>query len=154
MKEGYGEFIKRHRIASGFKSQRKLAEKTGISSATISRIESEIQKPEFETLKILAEYLETTTLVELMVRCGYWGEEDLLEDHDLSSQYLVVKSQKKHKENTSSSDRNEDDFISKINLSDDDLLKQFDLKIDGESLTEEEAKGIIAYVRSLRQMKS
>ncbi|WP_019536550.1 helix-turn-helix domain-containing protein [Paenibacillus ginsengihumi] len=76
---GFGKFIERHRIASGYKSQRRLADKTGISSATISRIEAEIQKPEPETLKILAKHLHTTSLVELMVVCGYWDEDELLE---------------------------------------------------------------------------
>lgn len=78
-KSGFGKFIEHHRVASGFKSQRQLAAKTGISSATISRIEAEIQKPEPETLKILAKHLHTTSLVELMVVCGYWDEEELLE---------------------------------------------------------------------------
>lgn len=168
VKAGYGEFIKKHRIESGFKSQRRLADKTGISSATISRIESEIQKPEVETLKTLADYLETTSLVELMVKCGYWNEEELLESNtqsgksnELISMYLakqsgasMVQEVGRVNRSESSTDSNEDEFINKINLSDEALLKQFDLKVDGESLTEEETKGIIAYIRSLRQMKS
>jgi len=72
-------FITQHRINSGYKSQRRLAEKAGVSSATISRIEAGLQKPEPETLQILAKHLHTTSLVELMVVCGYWGEEELLE---------------------------------------------------------------------------
>jgi transcriptional regulator with XRE-family HTH domain len=80
MMEGYGEFIRKHRIASGYKSQRRLADKCGISSATISRIEKEIQKPEARTLKTLAQYLETTSYVELMVVCGYWDKDELLDD--------------------------------------------------------------------------
>lgn len=103
MKEGYGEFIRRHRITSGYKSQRRLAEKTGISSATISRIESEIQVPEVRTLQTLSEFLETTSFVELMVVCGYWNEDELLEPIDrakqvngkeLVSEYNKVKEQK------------------------------------------------------------
>lgn len=78
----YGEFIAKHRILSGFRSQRQLAEKTGISSATISRIEAEVQKPLPETLQVLAKHLHSTSLVELMVVCGYWDADELLEPID------------------------------------------------------------------------
>lgn len=164
MKNGYGEFIRKHRVASGYKSQRRLAEKTGISSATISRIESEIQKPELKTLQILAEYLETTSLVELMVKCGYWNEDELLEsnltagkDNELVSKYLSNQiTEKQFQQATARSNRinNEQEFIDKINLLDKDLLEQFDLIVDGKKLSEEETKGIIAYVRTLRQMRN
>jgi len=140
----YGEFIKRHRLASGFKSQRRLADKSGISTSTISRIEKEIQKPEARTLKTLAQFLHTTSYVELMVVCGYWDKEELLEDNlNVSEPHTTYNYDDKN---------NEQEFIEEINLSDEDLLKEFDLKIDGRSLTKDEAKGIIAYVRSLRQM--
>jgi transcriptional regulator with XRE-family HTH domain len=138
--EGYGEFIKKHRLLSGFKSQRQLAEKTGVSHATISRIEQEIQKPEVKTLQTLANILETTNFMELMMVCGYWTEEDLLEDNPIS----------KDKEEEY---KNELDFIKDIHLDDEELLKEFDIKVDGRSLTKEESQYIIACVRSLRQMK-
>ncbi len=69
---GYGGFIRHHRLESGFKSQRQLAECTGISSATISRIEAEIQRPETETLLILSKHLKTTTFADLMEIAGYF----------------------------------------------------------------------------------
>lgn len=139
--ETYGDFIKRHRILSGYKSQRRLAEKSGISNATISRIEANLHLPEVETLKQLAPYLTSTSLVELMVVCGYWDEDELLEDLNEGqnkSKYINTK--------------NERGFLHDIDLSDEELLKRFDIKIDGKSLSKEEAQGIIAYVRSLRQM--
>lgn len=80
-----GKFIAYHRVKSGFKSQRQLADKTGISSATISRIESGIQRPNVETLKVLSQHLHTTSLVELMVVCGYWDEDELLEPIDFNN---------------------------------------------------------------------
>ncbi|KWW17948.1 hypothetical protein AS888_20775 [Peribacillus simplex] len=145
MNKGYGEFIKRNRIASGFTKQVQLAEKSGITAATISRIEKEIQKPSMETLKELARFLTSTSYVELMVACGYWDEEELLEDTSLTkeSSASYVLEQKKPSPV-------EDDFIENIDLSDDELLKQFNVQIDGMDLTEDETKGIIAYIRSLR----
>ena len=145
-KEGYGEFIKKHRIASGFKSQRTLAKKTGISNTTISRIELELQKPERRTVQTLAEYLTSTSYVELMVACGYWSEDELLEDINYDPQPEVIKE--------TPSSWNEEEFVQSLDLSDEELLKQFDLKIDGQALTKDETQGIIAYIRSLRQMKS
>lgn len=71
-----GNFVKHHRIKSGFNSQRQLAEKSGISSATISRVESEIQKPNTETLKTLSRYLRTTSLFDLMVVAEHWEKDD------------------------------------------------------------------------------
>jgi transcriptional regulator with XRE-family HTH domain len=135
----YGEFISKHRLLSGYKSQRRLADKSGISSATLSRIEAELQKPLPETLKQLAPFLTSTSLVELMVVCGYWDKEDLLDDEsDLASPTT----------------RNEREFLTKTNLSDEELLEEFELLgIDGEKLTRQEAEGIIAYVRTLRHMK-
>jgi transcriptional regulator with XRE-family HTH domain len=143
IKEGYGEFIKRHRLASGFKSQRQLADKIGINNATISRIEAGTQQPEVKTLQILSNVLETTNFMELMMVCGYWSEEDLLEDNPI---FLNHKDQNEQYSN-------ELELVKDIHLDDEELLKQFDIKIDGRSLSEEEALYIIACVRSLRQMK-
>jgi transcriptional regulator with XRE-family HTH domain len=134
----YGEFISRHRLLSGYKSQRRLADKTGISSATLSRIEAEIQKPQPETLKQLAPYLTSTSLVELMVACGYWDKEDLLDDEA---------------DHASPNTREERELLTKIDLSNEEILDEFEIEIDNRKLTKEEADGIIAYVRTLRQMK-
>jgi transcriptional regulator with XRE-family HTH domain len=148
MKMGYGEFIAKHRKLSGFKSQRRLAEKSKITSATLSRIESEVQKPNPETLKQLSPFLTSTTLVELMVVCGYWDEDELLEKQNVVSEKPSSYSAEKEKTPL----KNEEEFIESIDLTDNELLEQFDLKVDGRSLSEVEAKGIIAYIRSLRQM--
>lgn len=74
MNIGFGEFIKRHRILSGFRKQSNLAHKSGLSAATISRIEKEIQVPEVKTLQQLALCLHSTTYKELMDVCGYSTE--------------------------------------------------------------------------------
>ena len=76
MDKSYGEFIKYHRLKSGFTSQRQLADKSGVSRTTISRVEKEEQKPEPNTLKKLAVYLKTTSYGELMINAGYWDPLD------------------------------------------------------------------------------
>jgi hypothetical protein len=81
--------------------------------------------------------------MELMMVCGYWTEEDLLEESPFS---LTSKDQKYQ-------NSNERELVDKIHLDDKELLNEFDLRIDGRSLTKEESQYIIACVRSLRQMK-
>ena len=71
MVTGYGHFIKQHRIKSGYRKQNELSEVSGVSAATISRIENEIQKPEVSTLQSLSKHLKSTTYEELMNICGY-----------------------------------------------------------------------------------
>ena len=46
-----------YRKKKGF-SQRKLAKKTGLSSAFISQVENELNKPSEESLKLIADALE------------------------------------------------------------------------------------------------
>ena len=133
--EQYGDFIKHHRIASGFKTQRRFATVTGISAATISRIEDNKHKPTPQTIQALAEHLPSTTFEDLMDICGYWR-----------------KDVQQAKEN-SDSFKNEQEFIEKIDLSDDDLLSQFKIVVDGRELTNEESKGIIAFGRAQRQIR-
>ena len=142
----FGEFIKKHRLASGYKSQRQLAEKSGVSRTTISRMEKEEQRPTVETLKELAPHLPTTSLVELMVVAGYWDKDELIEPINIE----VPEKEFKEKKTPNS---NEKEFVNSLELSDDQLLERFSLTLDGKKLTEQEAKGVIAYLRSLRQMK-
>lgn len=129
--EGYGAFIKHHRIASGYKSMRKLADATKISPATISRIEDEIQRPTPETLQALAKALHTTSLVELMVVCGYWGEEELLEPIA--------------KENSPAYTAKDPE----ISIED---LERFTLTYKGYVLTEEQKRRLIQILRAAAEM--
>lgn len=66
-----GKHIELLRIKHGFKSQRQLAIKTNISSATLSRILAGLQIPNPETLKSIADHLPSTTYQELMRLSGY-----------------------------------------------------------------------------------
>ncbi|WP_308638427.1 helix-turn-helix domain-containing protein [Paenibacillus silvisoli] len=45
------------------------------------------------------------------------------------------------------------EFVEQLELSDEDLLEKYNLKIDGLSLSPEEAKRFIAFVRMERNMK-
>jgi transcriptional regulator with XRE-family HTH domain len=69
----FGEYIKMLRIEKGYKSQRQLAEASGISNGTIARIENGTQKPTADTLKVLAKFLDTD-YVDLLLKAGYLPE--------------------------------------------------------------------------------
>ena len=154
-KEGYGDFIKKHRIASGYKSQRQLALASGVSAPTISRMEKEIQKRLVETLKELAPYLKTTNLFELMAICDYWDNEEVPREVDhlfISESSFDVDSYLSDSKTKTPS--NEEAFVHNIDLADSDILNKFKLELDGKELTVEEAKTIISYVRFLRSQNS
>lgn len=82
----FGKYIAQLRRESGYKSQRKLAEVSGISNGTIARIEDGSQKPKPETLNILAQYLSGVSYEMLMEKMGYiyQEEEDMEVQADVS----------------------------------------------------------------------
>lgn len=138
----FGEYLRKVRQEKNF-SINGLAKKSGISNAQISRIESGARGvPKPETIEKLANALNVS-YVEMMVVAGYWDEEDLLEPLDKN----------KLNKNKRTPSQNEKEFLKKLELSDDKLLEEFELTLDGETISEEEAKGVIAYLRSLRSMK-
>jgi len=66
----FGDYFRDLRRSSGFKSQKLLAEASGISQATISRIEDGSQIPQEETLKVFAPIFDVS-LTELLFRAGH-----------------------------------------------------------------------------------
>lgn len=142
IKEQFGDFLRRLRKSKGFKSQKEFSEATGVSQASISRIEDNSQTPTPDTLKVFSKVLNFS-YADLMVKAGYWDEGDLLGD------YAEYREDNKRllKEDVASY------FVDSLALDDEKLLDKFQLTLDGKPLTEEEAKGIIAYLRSLRSLK-
>lgn len=85
----FGEFLKKLRSESGL-SQRELADKSGVSNAEISRLETgERKKPSPKVIKAIAPFL-SLSYEELMVHAGYIErvithdsfDEHILEDVD------------------------------------------------------------------------
>lgn len=100
MKEGknmdlkeFGLFLANLRERNGYKSQRKLAEISGISNGSIARIESGTQKPQPETLKALSNHLKGITYEELLEKAGYLtkSENNFLGDLHLTEDELIYK---------------------------------------------------------------
>lgn len=81
IEESFGDFFRRLRRAKGFKSQKSLAESSGVSQTTISRIEDGTQIPTYDTLDLLSYPLRVFTS-DLLFLSGQWKEKDLLEPVD------------------------------------------------------------------------
>jgi len=70
-----GEIIKELRLKAGYESLGELNRVSGISVATLSRIESGVQIPSPKTLKILAPFLSTQH-EDLMRAAGYLNPDE------------------------------------------------------------------------------
>lgn len=103
--------------------QDEIAEKLGMKRSNFSSYETGRTIPPSNVLSELATILNT------------------------SSDYLLGKT-----ENPDPVDP-EVEFINNLELSDKELFERYNFKVDGSTVTEEEAKGIIAYIRALRQVK-
>lgn len=67
----FGVYFAKLREESGYRSQRELADVSGVSHSTINRIESGLHKVSPDNLKILAGYLKGVDYYDLMVGIGY-----------------------------------------------------------------------------------
>lgn len=66
-----GDLIKEARIKNGFKTMKDLSIVSGVSPATLSRIEKNTQDPSPETLMKISKHLNNITYGELMKAAGY-----------------------------------------------------------------------------------
>jgi transcriptional regulator with XRE-family HTH domain len=67
---GFGKFLAELRIKKGFEMQKDLSDKSGVSTATISRLEAGKQKPLPDVLNKLAPVLGVSS-AELLKAAGY-----------------------------------------------------------------------------------
>ncbi|MEY8748573.1 helix-turn-helix domain-containing protein [Bacillales bacterium AN1005] len=67
----FGVYFAKLRERSGYRSQRELAEKSGVSHSTINRIESGSHKVSTENLRIIAPYLKEVSYEDLLHALGY-----------------------------------------------------------------------------------
>jgi len=76
----FGLYLSKLREASGFRTKSELAKVSGISIATISRIESGIQRAHPETLKVLSTYLKGVTYEDLLEKLNYLEKKETEQD--------------------------------------------------------------------------
>ncbi|WP_314590530.1 helix-turn-helix domain-containing protein [Paenibacillus terrigena] len=107
-------------------TQEELATMIGISRAALSHYEKNRRKPDFETLTQLADLFQVSI--------------DYLIGRTNTSQHVL--------------DPEIEHFTEQLELSDSELLERFNLTIDGQQLTDDEARRFIAFVRAERMMKS
>ncbi|GAB6988076.1 helix-turn-helix domain-containing protein [Paenibacillus pini] len=106
-------------------TQEELAQSIGTTRASLSHYEKNRRKPDFEILTKLADTF------------------------GVSIDYIIGRTN--HPKTEMDSEVRE--FVDKLELSDRDLLERFNLTVDGRSLSEEEARRFIAFVRMERSME-
>lgn len=105
-------------------TQEELAHSIGITRAALSHYEKNRRKPDYEILTKLADKFNVS--IDYLI--GRTKQPQIILDQEVR------------------------EFVDQLELSDEDLLKNFNLTIDGHSLTEEEAKRFIAFMRIERGM--
>ncbi|WP_025715877.1 helix-turn-helix domain-containing protein [Paenibacillus sp. 1-18] len=120
----YGTRIAELREHKGLK-QEELAQSLGITRAALSHYEKNRRKPDFEILNKLADIFGVT--IDYLV--GRTSQPTAILDSDVR------------------------EFVDQLELSDEDILQRFNLTIDGRTLSKEEAKRFIAFVRMERMME-
>ncbi|MEC0092636.1 helix-turn-helix domain-containing protein [Paenibacillus macquariensis] len=105
-------------------TQEELSQSIGITRASLSHYEKNRRKPDFEILTKLADVFGVS--IDYLI--GRTTHSEVVMDDDV-----------RH-------------FVDDLELSDDKLLEKFNLTIDGRSISEEEAKRFIAFIRMERNM--
>jgi transcriptional regulator with XRE-family HTH domain len=119
----YGDRIAFLREKSAL-TQVELANKLGISRASLSHYETSRREPDYETIHRIATFFK----VSIDYLLGRSDQPDKVLDNDVR------------------------DFVDHLELSDDKILERFALMIDGEKLTADEARRFIAFVRAERSL--
>lgn len=152
MSENFGVYLKRMREQRGL-TLAQLSEESDISIAQLSRLENSLRdEPRQETITKLAGALNVP-YVEVMIAAGYLDNmsKDELDDFKAAStQRDLIKKTIKNPDPLA----NEKEFLNNLELSDEELIKKFNPKIDGQSLSQEEYRDMIAYIRVKRQMNA
>lgn len=106
-------------------TQEELANKLGISRASLSHYETNRRDPDYGTLGKIATFFN----ISLDYLLGRTNNPETILESDVR------------------------DFVDSLELADDNILDKFTLTIDGRKLTPEESKRFIAFVRAERSMK-
>ncbi|QHW30869.1 helix-turn-helix domain-containing protein [Paenibacillus rhizovicinus] len=106
-------------------TQEQTAGLLGISRAALSHYEKNRREPDSETLSKFADLF------------------------NVSVDYLVGRTTVPH----ITLDEPVREFVDQLELSEEEILRKFDLTIDGVKLSPEEARNFIAFVRAARDMK-
>jgi transcriptional regulator with XRE-family HTH domain len=83
--KSFGTYLAELRVCKGFENQKDLADVSGVSTATISRIESGLQKASINVIRKIAPHLKTS-IQEMVERSGYLDETDDLLINELNDE--------------------------------------------------------------------
>lgn len=131
----------------------KLAKESNLPQSTItSLLSGRVKHPSAETTSKIAEVLNVTVdylLGNTDINLYDWVPSPAEEAQQTSRMPKKVLQTKE----TPVSYENEKEFLSKIELSDEELKQQFKLTVDGRELTEKELKKLLAFLRMERSLE-
>ncbi|GIP36214.1 helix-turn-helix domain-containing protein [Paenibacillus sp. J2TS4] len=119
----YGSRIYALRTSKGL-TQEQLAKSLEISRASLAHYEQNRREPDSTMLTKIANYF------------------------DVSVDYIIGRTNNPH----TVLDNDVREFVDQLELSDEEIIAKFKLKVDGIELTAEEAKRFVAFVRAERSM--
>jgi len=155
MDGNFGSYLKDLRKSQGLTIV-ELSKLADLSVAQISRLENgKRKKPEQKTLIKLSNALESTTYIELMGAAGYLDELTENEIIELKKKSDLMNQNKFENKKNSDSDEEEQEFYEIVlDLSDEDIKEDYTITIDGQEVSEEEYRRMIAIVRMERQLRN
>ncbi|MED1792853.1 helix-turn-helix transcriptional regulator [Brevibacillus nitrificans] len=127
----------------------KIAEKLNITPQYYYDIEKGERRLTTEIAASLADILQTTVdylIGKTDINLFDWVPSPAEEEQQMPKKVTQIKE-------TPVSYENEKEFLSKIDLSDEELLAQFKLSVDGRELTEKELKKLLAFLRMERSLE-
>ncbi|UED70727.1 helix-turn-helix domain-containing protein [Brevibacillus sp. HD3.3A] len=142
-----GQRIKSMRTALGL-YQSHLAEKVGVDRASISNYEIGRAVPPWDVAVKMAEVFNCTTdylLGNTNINLYDWVPSPQEASEQEQNKVHITKE-------TPASYAHEKEFLSKIELSDEELVKQFKLSVDGRELSEKELRKLVAFLRMERSL--
>ncbi len=115
------------------KTQEEVANDLGLQRITYAQYEIDRREADYETLQKIADYYKTTTDFLL-------GRNDVIRESQSNYGTQVKFSEE------------EMDFVRNLDLMDEELIKKYNFNVDGEKLSKEEIKEMLAYIRARRHM--
>lgn len=146
--ESFGDYFRRLRRSKGYRTQKDLASKAGVSQTTLSRIEDGTQSPQPETLNKLAKTLGVSYL-SLLKKAGYVDEyeKELMTPLDAEKDIAEINENSYLAKETPSSFTTEKE--SEIPIEE---LVSHQLTYKGHVLTEEQKKHLVKLLQAAADM--
>ncbi|MED4083912.1 helix-turn-helix domain-containing protein [Halalkalibacterium halodurans] len=147
----FGKYMAELRKKNGYKSQRHLAEVSGISNGTIARIENGTQQPSMATINALAMFFEDINLLDLYEKAGHITPQQKT-DAEKIRYYYTGKEPKKDVEEILFTEE-EKMLLDEKDLTVSKIKEKYRIDIDGREMTDDEIEELARFIKAWRATK-